>query len=353
MTVRWALLGPGRHAEKSVVRQMKAASGAELVAVMSRDRARGEAFARKHGIARVHGSFDEVLNDGDIDALYHATPDGLHAQHAIAGAQAGKHSLIEKPLAISVPECVEAIEACRRAGVKLGVVFNQRHEAVHQEARRMVLQGEIGEVMLAQVQIPLKTSAPTGAPSAPNWRIDPRLRSGGILMSIGDHAFDTLSFLVAQSIDEVSAFTGASEKDMRDERTAGMLLRLSKGAIGYAATTSKAPFARPPFEIHGTRGSLIIENSYTYLTGAGEDPTPVLTIVNEAGRSTQRFAATECFRLEVEQFSRAIEGKGEPMTPPEDGLRALVITDALYEAVRTRRVTRVEDFLPNGRARNP
>jgi 1,5-anhydro-D-fructose reductase (1,5-anhydro-D-mannitol-forming) len=348
MTIRWALLGPGRHAERSVLPEMKAAAGAELVAVMSRDRARGADFARKHGIAKVHTSIQEVLSDPDIDAIYDATPDGLHARHAIAAAEAGKHALIEKPLAISVPECVQAIAACRRAGVKLGVVFNQRHEAVHQEARRMVLQGEIGEVISAQVQIPLKFSVPATPAAVPSWRTDPQFRSGGILMSIGDHAFDTLGYLVGQSIEEVSAFTAATGDDGRGERMAAMLLKLSGGAIGYAIATSKTPFAHPPFQIHGTKGSLLIANSYTYLTGGGADATPTLTVINEAGTHTQKFAATPCFRLEIEQFGRAIAGEDEPMTPPEEGLRALAITDALYEAVRSKRVTKVADFLPKG-----
>jgi 1,5-anhydro-D-fructose reductase (1,5-anhydro-D-mannitol-forming) len=228
MTIRWALLGPGRHAERSVVPQMKKAAGAALVAVMSRDRPRGEAFARTHKITRVHTSLEEVLGDPGIDAIYDASPDGLHARHAIAAAQVGKHVLIEKPLAMSVPECVQAIDTCRRKGVKLGVVFNQRHEAVLQEARQIVLRGEIGDVMIAHVQIPLRIAAPTAAPPAPTWRTDRGLRSGGILMSIGDHAYDTLAYLVGQEIEEVVAFTDATSDDARNERVAAMLLRLSR-----------------------------------------------------------------------------------------------------------------------------
>jgi|GEM_PF-4563197 len=139
---------------------MKTAAGSELVAVMNRDGARGEAFARKHGIPKVLTAFDAVLRDRVIDALYDATPDGLHAQHAIEAAKAGKHSLIEKPLAVSIIEGEQVVAAARRHNVKVGIVFNQRHETVHQEARRMVLQGEIGEVKLASVQIPLRITAP-------------------------------------------------------------------------------------------------------------------------------------------------------------------------------------------------
>lgn len=346
MAIRWALLGLGRHAERSVLPQMQEAKGTELVAVLSRDRARGEVLAQKYGIAKVFTALDELLRDRNIDAVYDATPDGLHAQHAIAAAKAGKHALIEKPLAISVRDGVEAIAASRRYGTRLGVVFNQRHEAVHQEARRLVLDGAIGESRLASVQIALRAATPRTGSAATTWRTDPKLRAGGIVVSIGDHAHDTLSFLVGQEIEAVSGFSDASSSDRPDERVVGMVLRLSRGAIGYAAASFATPFARRPFEIHGTRGSLVIENSYAYLTGAGEDATPTLTLENDAGRIVRRVPATDCFRLEVEQFNRAIEGKDEPMTPPEQGLRAVAIGEALYDAIKTARIVQVADYLP-------
>jgi len=347
MTVRWALLGPGRHAGRSVVPQMKQAADTELAAVVSRDRARGEAFARDHGIRKIYSSLDDVLRDRDIDAIYDASPDGLHVPHAIAAAEAGKHTLVEKPLGLSVADAAKAVAASRRHGTKLGVVFNQRHEAVHQEARRMVQAGAIGEVKLVHGQIALRTSISRGGPSAPaTWRTDPQLRAGGIVVSIGDHAYDTLAYLVGQKIEAVSALTDATQSSPPNERVASMLLKLSGGAIGYAVASFVTPFARRPFEIHGTTGTLIIENSYTYLTGAGDDPTPTLTQVSEAGSHTRRFAATDAFRLEIERFNRAIAGHGEPMTPPEQGLRALAIGEAIYAAIETAQTRAVADFLP-------
>jgi 1,5-anhydro-D-fructose reductase (1,5-anhydro-D-mannitol-forming) len=347
MIVRWALLGPGRHAGRSVVPQMKQAADTELAAIVSRDQARGAAFAQSHGVRKFYASLDEVLRDRDIDAIYDATPDGLHVPHAIAAAEAGKHALIEKPLGLSVADAAKAIAASKRHGTKLGVVFNQRHETVHQEARRMVLGGVIGEVKLVHVQIALRTAISRGGPSAPvTWRTDPNFRAGGIVVSIGDHAYDTLAYLVGQEIEAVSALTDATQSDPPNERVAGMLLKLSGGAIGYAVASFVTPFARRPFEIHGTTGTIIIENSYTYLTGASDDPTPTLTLVNEGGSTVQRFAAADSFRLEIEQFNRAIAGQGEPMTPPEQGLRALAAGEAIYEAIKSGRMTRVGDFLP-------
>lgn len=348
MTVRWALLGPGRHAGRSVVPQLKQAADTDLAAVVSRDRARGEAFARTNGIPKVYDSLEAVLRDDDIDAIYDATPDGLHAPHAIAAAEAGKHALIEKPLALSVAEATQAIAASRRHGTKLGVVFNQRHEAVHQEARRTVLAGEIGEVKLVHVQIALRTAISRGGAGAPvTWRTDPKFRAGGIVVSIGDHAYDTLAYLVGQEIVSVAALSDATQNSPPNERVASMLLKLSGGTIGYAAASFVTPFARRPFEIHGTSGTIIIENSYTYLTGAGDQPTPTLTLVNEAGTAVRRFPATDSFRLEIEQFNRAIVGRGEPMTPAEEGLRALAIGEALYAAIKSGERRKVADFLPS------
>jgi len=140
--------------------------------------------------------------------------------------------------------------------------------------------------------------------------------------------------------------TDATQSAPPDERVAGMLLKLSGGAIGYAAASYVTPFARRPFEIHGTEGSIVIENSYVYLTGAGPDPAPTLTLINKSGSVTQRFTPSQCFRLEIEQFNRAIKGDGQPMTPAEDGLRSLAIRDALYEAVAAGRMTKVADYRP-------
>ncbi len=345
MTIRWALLGPGRHANWFVAPQMKKATDTELAAVVSRDRARGKAFAEKYGIPAVYTSVDEALNDRTIDAIYDATPDGLHVPHILAAAAAGKHILVEKPLAMSVRECVDAIAACRKHGVKLGVVFNQRHEAVHQEARRMVSEGAIGEVKLVHVPIPLRALLPRPAPGS-SWRADPAMRYGGIAVSIGDHAHDTLAYIVGQQVEEVSIFTDATRDEPPDDQVCGMILKLSQGAIGYAAASFATPFARRPFEIHGTKGTLVIENSFAYLSGGGPEATPSLTLVNEAGSNTRPMPASECFRLEVEQFNRAIAGDGEPTTPAADGLRILAIGAALYSAMQNRRVTRVADFLP-------
>jgi 1,5-anhydro-D-fructose reductase (1,5-anhydro-D-mannitol-forming) len=339
--IGWALLGPGRHAERSVAPQMKRAAGARLAAVISRDPVRGAEFARRHGFARAYTTLAEALTDPNVDAIYDASPDGLHAANAIAAAQADKHILVEKPLAISVAEGERAIAECRRRNVVLGVVFNQRHEAAHIEARRLIASGRIGDVVSATAPLPLPrpASQEPQPPRGGNWRADPKMRPGGIASSIGDHAFDTLSYIVGRGIEEVVAFTDSAPP----ERFAAILLRLAGGAIGTATASFKTPFARRPIEVHGAKGSLIVEDSYAYLVGPREGPQPRITIVDENGSETLAFPPSECFRLEIERFQRAIAGDGKPMTTGEEALRAVAIVEAIYDSARSGRAVRIRE----------
>ena len=341
MTIGWALLGPGRHVERNVAWQIEKAAGIRRVAVMSRDRERGAAFAQKYGFAKVYTALPELLADPEIDAIYDATPDGRHADNIVAAAAAGKHTLVEKPMAISPAECERAIAACRSHGVKLGVVYQQRHEEVLQEARRMVGAGEIGDVILARIHVTLRNRPGAAAPAGGNWRADPAMRHGGTLGSLGDHAFDTLTFLVGQEIEQVTAFTDATDDDTPNERIAGMMLKLSGGTIAQSVSGGKAPFARRPIELHGAGGSIIIENGFAYLTGTGDDPRTSLELINADGSEVRYFDQTECFRLEIEQFSRAVEGSGAPMTTAEEGLHAIRVSAEFYQALRDGRVANV------------
>ena len=160
-------------------------------------------------------------------------------------------------------------------------------------------------------------------------------------MSLGDHAFDTLTYLVDQDIVQITAFTDATGDNPRNERVASMLLKLSKGVIGHAVSSGRTPFARRPIEIHGSKGSIVVENSFAYLTGSSDDPRTCVELVNADGRTVRHFNPTECFRLEIEQFSRAIEGIGAPMTTAEEGLRAISISEKFYQAIQEGRVARI------------
>ena len=332
MAIGWAMLGTGRHPDSNVLPQIKHAADTRLVAIVSRDAARGEQFASKHGFKRSYTTLEAVLHDPEIEAVYDATPDGLHAKNVIEIAKAGKHCLIEKPLGISVQECAAAIKACLENKVTLGVVFQQRHDSVHLATRRLVLEGKIGEPILVRGQLAFPKRP--DSPNRPSWRTDPAMRPGGVVMGAGDHVYDTLGYLIGREITEVSAFSDSSNLETPNERVAGMMLKFYGGCIGWAVASSKTPFAQQPFEIHGTDGSIKVHNTYSFMTGSEEDPRPRLELQNSSGKSVQYFESTPCFKLEIEQFNRSIRGHTEPMTSGAEGMRAQAVTEAVYQAIR-------------------
>ncbi len=345
MAIGWALLGTGRHPGNNVLPQIQHASDTKLVAVLSRDQARGEEFAKKHGFKRAYSILKDVLQDPEVDAVYDATPDGLHAKNVIEIARAGKHCLIEKPLGISVRECSEAIKACMDHKVKLGVVFQQRHDPVHQAARRMVQEGKIGDIVLVRGQLSFPRR-PEVASRSQSWRADPKMRPGGVVMGAGDHVYDTLGYLIGREITEVTAFTdNSSNTEIPNERVAGMMLKFAGGCIGWAVASSKTPFGQQPFEIHGTEGSIRIHNTYSFMTGSEEDARLYMELQNSGGKSVQYFEPAECFRLEIEHFNKCIQNNTEPMTSGVEGMRAQAITESVYESARTERVVRVSEVL--------
>ena len=352
MAIGWALLGTGRHSNANVAPQMGHAQDVRRVALYSRDAAKGEAFAAQHGFERVYTSLDDLLKDSEVDAVYDATPDGLHGPNAVRIAQAGKHVLAEKPLAVSVEQCRQAIAACRENGVKLGVVFQQRHEPIHQEIRRLVQAGDLGDVLYVKghrVRGPAAPGArPQPAPSnVVNWRADPEMKPGGIVMGIGDHVYDMLSYLAMQNIVEVAAFTNSTQQGTPNETHATVLLKFDGGAYGVMLASMRTPYAQEPIAIHGSTASLMCYNSLGVAASPWEqETTPKLYLAGTEGTKSQLFEPTEAIARDIEQFNRCISGDGEPMTSGYEGLVNQAVTEAIYESARTGRAVRVEEFLP-------
>ena len=120
------IVSTGRHPGLKVAPAMGAASGAELVAVYSRDQGRADAFAQRHGARAAYSKLGDLLGDSRVDGVFVSSPNALHAEHVVQAAQAGKHVLCEKPMATTVADAVRMVQACRRAGVTLGVAFHLR-----------------------------------------------------------------------------------------------------------------------------------------------------------------------------------------------------------------------------------
>ncbi len=127
MTVRWGIISTGRHPDLKVVPAVKLAEDTEIVAAYSREIQRARDFAERHEIPDAHDSLDGLLGNPDIDAVFVSSPNSLHAEHTVKAAEAGKHVLVEKPMAVSGNEAQSMVAICRERGVRLGVGFHLRH----------------------------------------------------------------------------------------------------------------------------------------------------------------------------------------------------------------------------------
>jgi predicted dehydrogenase len=152
MTIGWAVVSTGRHPYQKMAPAINAAADSEIVGVVSRDRDRAESFASKHHARTAYVDFDEMLCDPAVDVVYLASPNFLHAQQAVKAAQAGKHVLWEKPMALTMEEAHRMVDACKKHDFRLGVGFHLRFHPGHQALREAAQAGVLGTIAFAQAQ---------------------------------------------------------------------------------------------------------------------------------------------------------------------------------------------------------
>ena len=257
---RFAILGTGMiaafHAEA-----LAAMEGGRLVAVCDRDGGRARAFADAHGLSPgcAFDDIDVLLGGGGVDVLLVATPSGFHHEGVLAAARHGVHVLCEKPLEISTARIDRLAAICAEAGVFLGGIFQTRWTDTFMEARRLIDSGALGRLTYASVQVPWWRSDDYYAGSS--WRGTYAVDGGGALMNQGIHMLDWLTALMPP-VEEVKAFTATLAHDIEAEDTAAAVIRFRGGALGHVyATTASFPGSAKRFELHGTKGTFVFDDS--------------------------------------------------------------------------------------------
>ncbi len=324
----WGIVGPGRIAATQIAPAIAHAPNSTLISVVGRDLGRATEFAKAHGAAQALDSYPAMLDDPAVQAVYIATPNALHAGQVIAAAEAGKHVLCDKPLAVTVPDARRCVGECRAAGVRLGLTFQTRRHDGLAEAAGLVRSGAIGRVVVAEVQMSGGRNLPGG------WRTDPALAGLGTINNIGVHAFDVLRYLIGAEVTEVTVLVDA-EPGFQVDTTALVLLRFSTGTLGYVNANQSVPHARDDIVLYGTEGRVLGRN----LSRPGRDGT--LSIVTADG--TREFTAStrDAYRHTVAAFADAVLAGRDPSPSGEDGLRSVELTAAIAQAIEQRRVVPV------------
>ena len=348
MAIKWGVIGAGGIAERRTIPEgIMACPDAELVAVQDVAGDRVKAVAEKFGVSAVYTSEYDLLNDSNVQAVYIATPTHLHHGQVMAAAEAGKHILCEKPLALTLAQCEEVVEECAARNVKLGVNFMMRYHSCHQALKQMVDNGELGTLVMGRAELTCWYPPIPGA-----FRQNPELGGGGSFIDMGNHCVDLLEQLFGK-VREVKCYTANLVQDYASEDTAVAMLQFDNGAIGVVDALFNVPdaAARNALEVYGSKGSV-----YSFGT-IGQASTGKLNAVIEkgdkgydAGQARESEAAeqtieppvTNMYMAHIQAFCQAIMNDTPAPIPGEDGIWSHKVIEACYTSARTGKAVPVE-----------
>lgn len=338
--LRWGLIGASTIAHEFMVPAIEAVGNQEVVAVCSASSERAATFAREHGIERGSDDLASFLASPEIDAVYISTTNDLHAAQTVAAAQAGKHVLCEKPLALDLQATRRMIEACADAGVVLAVNHHFRNGAWNRAARDALRRGAIGRPLAARV-----SQAFLLPEHLRGWRLRQPALGAGAIFDLTVHTADTLRFLLDADVEEVAAASACQvfgEAGVEDVVMG--VMRLSDGVLASFYDAFNAPHAGSSLEVHGTEGSIVIDQALD------ERLTGVATLRDSHG---EELLATEpaedLYVYGLRRFAAAVAGEGQPAAGGEDGLQSLAIALAVRDAAGGNGQCAVENLLAEAR----
>lgn len=269
--LRWGLIGCGDIARKRIAPALNTLPTCELVAVNRANFDKAESFAREFGAKRWYRDWQELVADEEVNAVYIATPVYLHAEQTVASAEAGKHVLCEKPMAISTSECDRMVAACEANRVKLGIAYYRHQYPAIDRIKEILRTGEIGRAVIAQVNV-FERFAPDEAQPR-RWLLEKDFSGGGPMMDFGCHRIEVLINLFGH-VKEIKSLVGNVLFDREVEDTATALLQFEDGPQAALTVTHAALEPQDTLDIFCSYGSIHVaalnEGEIRVRTGAGE-----------------------------------------------------------------------------------
>jgi 1,5-anhydro-D-fructose reductase (1,5-anhydro-D-mannitol-forming) len=327
----WGVIGAGTIGREWMVPAINAQPNSMVAALASSDPERGRRYADELGIPKAHSSVGDLLADPAIDAVYISTTNEWHEPQALAAIAAGKHVLCEKPLALSLDAARRMVAAAAEAGVVMGTNHHLRNAATHRKMRELIQSGSIGRPLAARV-----FHAVYLPPHLQGWRIDRPEAGGGVTLDITVHDADTLRFVLADEVTEVTAMSASQGMGRAGLEDAVMgVMRFGNGAIAQFHDAFTAPHAYTGFEVHGTDGSVYGRDVMT------QQPVGAVTVRRGGTEEEVPVAHENLYERSVRCFNTAVRGEGEPAASGADGVRSLAVALAVRESAQTGRAVRI------------
>ena len=316
--LRWGLIGCGDIAGKRVAPALRDSPDCEFVAVARGRSDLAQSFAERFGARKWFADWRELVRANDIDAVYIATPVHLHTEQTIAAAEAGKHVLCEKPMALNVKECERMIAACRNHRVKLGVAYYRRFYPAVARSKDIIRSGEIGRPLITQINAFERFNPDPGQPR--HWLVEKEKSGGGPMFDFGCHRIEILLNIFGPIARTIGS-TASVLFDRQVEDTAVALFEFESRMRGVLTVTHAAVESQDTIDIFGSDGSIHIP-----VLNQG-----MMRIKTAAGERTETHAPhSNLHQPLIDDFTQAVLTDSEPQVDGAVGCDVAKIVAAIY-----------------------
>jgi predicted dehydrogenase len=263
--IKWGIIGVGDVCEVKSAPAMNLIKGSQLVAVMRRNGEKAADFAKRHGVPKWYDDADALINDPDVNAIYIATPPDTHAYYTLKVAAAGKPVYVEKPMARTYQECLDMVEACKKANVPLYVAYYRRELEIFKTIKRLITEGVIGDIRFVDIKVhkALKPDVLANIIGTDNWRVNPVVSGGGYFYDLGSHQLDLMDYLFG-AIKSAHGFAANQAGQYTAEDIVLGTFNFENGIIGQGSWCFNTPLSSETelTTIYGSKGEL----SFTFFS---------------------------------------------------------------------------------------
>ena len=330
--IGYCIVGLGRISMDHFMPAVKMSQHARITGIVSGHRDKAERMAAEYGVPASsiynYENCGRMAGNKDIDAVYIALPNNMHAEYTIRAAKAGKHVLCEKPMATAVEDCEAMMDACRAAGRKLMIAYRCHLEPTNLRAIQLIREGKLGTIQAIESAFGFDCAAG-------EWRLSTKMGGGGPLMDVGIYSLNACRYLPGEEPASVEGYSSVIDKDGRFaevEENLSWTMKFPSGIVASCCTTYGGTMTGF-FRVHGSKGEMLVQPAFTYdglRLRAEMDGQPPIDEPNPA-RDPSHFVA------EADHFAECILEGTEPKTTGEEGLRDMKLIMEIYRSCgRTR-----------------
>ncbi len=333
--VKWGIIAAGGIARRRTLPAMHLVDNAEIIAVMDTNNTALQEIKEEYSIPYCYDNVDDLLANDEVEAVYIASPVCFHKEQAIKAINAGKHILLEKPIALDINEAKEIMAAAKSTDKKVGIAMIMRFHQGHIAMKEAIARGEIGDIVSCRAQLTCWFPDMEN-----NWRQIKRLGGGGALVDMGVHCIDLLHYILDDDFDRVYGEVGTKTFKYEVDDSADCILHTKKGATCFVDTHFNIPdeAANGVLEIYGTKGSFLCSGT---ISQEGKGNITITTTASDAGYDSAQVRTTDNNKVfeytfknpyaeQITEFSDAIINDTRVSTTLDDAFKTMEIVEALY-----------------------